>query len=243
MNTRNKALAAAVARMALFSFAGLGQVQYDVLQAQVLKTMDYLVMKGGEVVVVADGQPVRLNAEMALTPTLKVSTNGVLHVRGKERMLRDGQKLTLDGFWLANDGMLIQVDDHYMLKDGKLNFVRDGKFTPVNQEVVFQNGTRLGTDGAVMTSRGGVVRLQDGQMLTPEGATLPALDHVMKKDGKIVLQKDGSILGLPPARLMVMSEGTKVKGDGTIVMREGKTFVLAEGQRLTLEGAVMPKLP
>jgi hypothetical protein len=211
-----------------------------VLQGQVLKNMDYLVMKGGQVQIVTNGQALRIDEEIVLTPALKITTNGVLRVGTKEKMLREGQKLTLDGLWLANDGMLIQFEDHYMFRNGKLWFVQEGAFALVTHDVVFPNGTRLRTDGLVATSSR-LFRLQDGQMLTLEGASLPALDYVMKKDGKIVLQKDGSILAFPPSRLIIMSDGTQVRGDGTIVMQSGQTFVVEEGERLTLEGAAMPK--
>ena len=76
-------------------------------------------------------------------------------------------------------------------------------------------------------------------MLTLNGDPIPALDHVTIADGKLVLQKDGSIVPLPVVSTMGMSDGTRVAGNGLITLSNGEQFMLSEGQRLTVEGAVM----
>src|SRR6266404_2614415 len=212
-----------------------------VAKAQELKNLDYITMKGGEVFVVKSDQPEKLDKELDLPGGLSVSTNGVVKTQGKEVELKEGQKLTLDGYWLGDDGLLVPFQDHYTLKDGKVYFVQNGMFKPVNEEVVFKNGVRLKTDGTINTSSGMVLRLQSGQMLSPDGEPLQAKDHVMMKDGKLLIQRDGAFVTLAPGTLMGMSDGTKVKSDGTIITQGGQTFTLKEGDRLTLDGAAMTK--
>jgi hypothetical protein len=149
--------------------------------------------------------------------------------------------VSLDGFWMNDDGMLVQFKPHYMMKDRGLMFVEDGIFTRVDHDVVFKNGTVLRTDGVVMTRDQRMIRLQDGQALTAEGKTLPALDQVMMSNGTLVLQKDGSIVALPAGRTMGMSDGTKVQGGG-VITRSGEQVMLKEGQRLVLDGAAMREI-
>lgn len=212
------------------------------IPAQELKNLDYITLKSGEVLVVKGDVSEKLDKDLALPGGLSVSTNGIVKVDGKEVELKDAQKLTLDGYWLGDDGLLVPFQDHYTLKDGKVYFVQNGMFKPVNEDVVFKNGIRLKTDGTINTSSGMVVRLQSGQMLSPDGEPLQAKDHVIMKDGKLQIQRDGAIVTLAPGTLMGMSDGTKVKSDGTIITHSGQTFVLKEGERLTLDGAAMPKL-
>jgi hypothetical protein len=214
-----------------------------VAKAQEIKSLDFVMRKGDAVFVVTNRQSTLLDHDLILTPELKVMTNGIIKVSpGEEKKLLEGCKLTLDGFWLNDDGMLAQFKPHYILKDRGLFLVEDGIYRKANEEIAFKNGALLRTDGTVVTPGGGMIRLQDGQGLTAEGQTLHALDHIMMNNGKLVLQKDGSIVDLPSGRTIGMSDGTKVTGDGLVTKRSGEQIQLREGQRLTVDGAAMPEI-
>lgn len=201
--------------------------------------MAYVYNKGGQVFIVTNSLSHLLEKELALTPQLTVLTNAILKVSGAaDRKLVEGRKLTLDGFWLGEDGLLSQFNEHYIMKDRVLFFVQEGVFNRVDREVIFPNGIRLRADATVLTPDGKVIRLQDGQGLSTAGKTLQAIDHVMFLGGKLVLQKDGSLIGLP-AGVMGMSDGTKISASGLITTRSGAQFTLKEGQRMTLPGAAM----
>ena len=212
------------------------------VSAQELKNLDYVTLKGGEVFVVKGDVPEKLDKDIELSGGLSVSTNGTVKMQGKEVELKEGQKLTLDGYWLGDDGLLVPFQDHYTVRDSKVYFVQNGMLKPVSEEVVFKNGIRLKTDGNINTSGGMVVRLQNGQMLTAEGEPLQAKDQIMMKDGKLLIQRDGAIVTIAAGTLMGMSDGTKVKSDGTITTLSGQTFTLKEGERFTIDGAALPKL-
>ena len=213
------------------------------IQAQEIRTMDYIVNMGGRVFVVTNNQSALLEHEFILTTDLNVMTNGIIKIKGDGQVkLQEGRKVSLDGFWMNDDGVLAQFKPHYMMKDGGLMFVEDGIFTRVDHAVVFKNGTVLGTDGVVLTRDQRMTRLQDGQALTVEGKTLPALDQVMMSNGNLVLQKDGSIVALPAGRTIGMSDGTKVQGGGVITRKSGEQVMLKEGQRLVLDGAAMREI-
>jgi hypothetical protein len=52
------------------------------------------------------------------------------------------------------------------------------------------------------------------------------------------VQKDGSTLSLRPDQSIMMSDGTKVMGNGVVIWRDGNAATLIEGQVLVIEGVV-----
>jgi hypothetical protein len=222
----------------------LGWLGADRAQAQELKTMNYVTVKNGKAYMVTNSESVLLEKTFTITPELKLTTNGVLKLGGdKEEKLPEGRRITLDGFWWQSDGTLVQFQPHYLLKERKLYLVKSGVFSPVEQNVSFNNGVTLQTDGSIVTSDGRLIRLQDGQMLTTSGQTLAALDHVMMINGKLILQKDGSLIPIAPITAIGMSDGTSVAATGVITKPNGEQITLEEGQRLTLPGPAMSKIP
>jgi hypothetical protein len=85
---------------------------------------------------------------------------------------------------------------------------------------------------------GKTTRILDGQIFKLDGSALPAKDSATLKDGKVVVQKDGSLLPVQPRQSIMMSDGTKVFGDGSVIMKDGKKVTLSEGQTLVLDGVV-----
>jgi hypothetical protein len=61
-------------------------------------------------------------------------------------------------------------------------------------------------------------------------------------NGKLVLEKDGSIVPLPFVSTMGMSDGTQVKRSGVIIQPSGEQITLREGQRFILPGAAMREI-
>jgi hypothetical protein len=82
------------------------------------------------------------------------------------------------------------------------------------------------------------MRVIDGQLFTPDGQAIPAVDTVSMQRGKVVVQKDGSLLTVNQGRAIMMNEGTKVFGDGRVVRKDGQSAQLAEGEVLTVQGVV-----
>jgi hypothetical protein len=215
----------------------------DASGAEGLKTMDYVTVKGGDAYLVTNRESLLLEHPLTLTSELKVLTNGVVKITGDgEVKLAEGSKVTLDGFWLEPDGMLVIFKPHYQMKDRTLFLVKDGVFTKVDQDINLPNGTVLRTDGSIATPDGRLIRLQDGQMLSLSGQPIPALDQVMMVDGRLVLQKDGSIIPLPVGSNIGMSDNSIVYGTGVVIRPGGEQIALQDGQRLTLPGAAMPKI-
>jgi hypothetical protein len=71
-----------------------------------------------------------------------------------------------------------------------------------------------------------------------QGATIPALDTVTLKNGKVTVQKEGALL--PVRTSMVMNDGTEVFANGTMMSSDRmRTTRLREGETLTLPGAIL----
>lgn len=232
-------LRSVVALLLWLGFIGTGIL----LRGQGLQTLDYVTLTAGRVYVVTNNLPVLLKAELTLNPEVKVMTNGVIQVSGLgQARLTEGRRLTFDAFWWNSDGLMVPLQPHYMMKDRALYFVKDGLLQPLSQDVAFPNGTQLRLDGTLLTRAQQFVRIQDGQMLSPDGQPLQAFDHVMVTGGRLVLQKDGSILNLPAGRVIGMSDSTRIDGSGVVTRLNGEQIVLREGQRLTLPGPAMATL-
>jgi Domain of unknown function (DUF6799) len=68
------------------------------------------------------------------------------------------------------------------------------------------------------------------------------MDGVMMKDGKMMMMKGGKASG-PMDKEMTMSNGTKVKPDGSMTMKDGKTMMMKNGQMMTTDGKMMESKP
>ncbi len=214
---------------------------HNPLAAQVLHTTDHLVLQKGRLSLVTNGEAAPAKESVTLPNGMEVMTNGTIRLpNGDERKLKEGQQVTRDGYYIEPNGLLVEMQDHLMQKDNHLMLVKDGDLQPVHQDITLGDGTRVTLAGVVIARDGRKVRLQDGQMMALTGQRLQAHDHATMIDGEVRLQKDGSILPLPPDRTMVMSDGTKIKGNGEVAYQNGKKFTLQNGQRLTVDGRFLP---
>ncbi len=212
------------------------------LPAQESGGVERVTRKDGKVMIVKGGSSAPLEKEITLPHDIKVMTNGTFTVKGgKSRELKEGQVLNKDGTLLNTDGSIMPVMDHVTLKNGRVVLVKDGESATVDKELVLGNGTRVAPDGTVTAKDGRRTRLLDGQLLELGGAVLPAKDTITLQNGKVMVQKDGSMLSVQPGQTLMMSDGTKVFGDGTILLKDGKKVTLSEGQILTVEGVVRIK--
>jgi hypothetical protein len=64
------------------------------------------------------------------------------------------------------------------------------------------------------------------------------MDGVMMKDGKMMMMMGGKPTG-PMDKEMTMSDGTKVKPDGSMTMKDGKMMKMKNGQMMMMDGKMM----
>ena len=200
----------------------------------------YLQIDPNQVSLVNGGKPAALEKDMPLVNGFIMHTNGTLELqRGVEKKLAPGQQLTLDGLFISKDGRFLQVPDHYLISGGKPMLVQDGQAKPIGGVVTFPDGSKITADGWLARPDGRRSRLLDGHTISFNGASMPSEDFVINRGGQIVLQKDGGLLTLDRNRVMAMSDGSKVRGDGRVTRVNGSEFVLKEGERLNLPGVVL----
>lgn len=166
----------------------------------------------------------------------RVTASHVINLRGGYTIELDGAVKQGDAkVWQLEEGQLFSPDGTVLFSNGELRYVQDcltrvaGKMvwmhagmphpTEPGQPISLENGTLIGDYGRMTMPNGYYSHFQDGQIFTPEGEELTAWDTVSVSGGKVTLFKDGSLLSLDSNRSMMMSDGTKVFGDGTVARR------------------------
>ena len=186
-----------------------------------------------------DGKVLMAPDEIVLPFNIVVRTNGTFTVKGgEERKMLEGEMLMSDGMLLRPDGSIALVLDHVTLSRGRVLVTRDGISTELTAAMKLGDGTTVSPDGSVTPPNGSARKMLDGELFPLEGGKLPTRDTVTLKNGKVIVQKDGTQLVVEAARSITMNDGTKIMGDGTIIKLNGERTNVVEGQIFTLEGVV-----
>jgi len=136
----------------------------------VVPVVDHLVVKGGRVQLVKDGDGSPLAGEYALPDGSRISPDGSIKGRdGRLRRMLDGQLLKLDG-------SAIPVTDTVSLKGGKVVLYKDGANMELRrgQFMAMSDGSRVGGDGTVVRPNGTKVTLKEGEILKLPGVIPPS---------------------------------------------------------------------
>jgi hypothetical protein len=222
---------------ALFCSGFLAFICAPSLQAQTDSSADGVTAKGENVYCIRGEQLEVLTGNLKFPFDIEVNTNGYFTVAsGQERKLEEGQVLRRDGWLLNQDGSTWPVFDYVAMKDGKVIVVRDGQTEALTESRTFPNKLSISPDGSCVYPDGSHAHLADGQLFQLDGTAIPTKDTVTLKNGRVVVQKSGTLIPLLPAQTMGMNDGTRVQGDGTIVNRDGTITRLHEGQTVLVEG-------
>ena len=201
--------------------------------------VERVTMKGGKMMSVAGGKAELMSKKVQFPKEIHVLTNGVFKVGGgKPRKFLEGQSLGADGIMTSPDGAVGPVFNHVVMREGQPILIMDGEPGVVAQSTTLADGTIVEPDGYLVRD-GKRRKLLDGELLKLDGTSLATQDTITLQGGKVMVQKDGSMLHIAPGRTMMMSEGTKVFGDGTVLRRDGTRSRLVEGQIMTIEGVAV----
>lgn len=208
------------------------------LQAQSGNPVDGVTVKDGKVYSLRGDQSELLADNLELPFKVEVSTNGTFKVAdSKERTIEPEQIIRRDGWILNPDGSVQPVFDHVAMKNGQVLVVRDGQAATLAKPMDFPNHLSIAPDGSCVYPDGNRSRLMDGQLFRLDGTAIPSKDTVTLKNGRVVVQKEGTLIPLSPIQIMGMNDGTRVRGDGFIQKHDGSTVQLREGQTILIEGA------
>jgi len=200
---------------------------------------EQVLFKDGFVWLQKEGETVLLEKPIEFPNQVTISTNGTFQVNNHPpRAFEEGQILGADGMLLSPDGRIEPVIDHVALTEGRTQFSINGDPIPVAQDIPLGRDKVLTTDRALIGSDGSWMRVIDGQLFTPDGKSIPAIDTITLQDGKVIVQKEGTQLLIANGRSIMMNDGTKVFGDGQVVGSDGQITQLTEGQIVTIQGVV-----
>jgi len=212
------------------------------LHAQTNISVDGVTVKGNKVYGMQGDVSEVLTDNLKLPFDVEVMTNGSFTVaHGKERKLEEDQVLRSDGWLLNPEGSMQPVFDHVTMQNGQVIVVRDGEATILAEPMRFPNNLSIAPDGSCIYPDGSPSRLADGQAFRLDGSTIPAKDAVTLKNGRVVVQKDGTLIPLSSGQIMGMNDGTRVHGDGQIQKHDGTTTQLREGQTILIEGPIIKR--
>ena len=229
-------------RLALVALIALLPVTRTAAAEEVETKADSVLFKERTIMARAEGKDFQSTNLVVLPGGVKVRTNGVFTVgAGKERQLLEGQRIDVTGMLASPDGTVVPVSDHLILRSGRLNLVKDGESKTTTSNYRLADGTSISPDGTVSGADRRIRRLLDGQVFKLDGSTLSAVDTVTRIKGEIVLQKDGGRVSLSPTQKIMMSDGTRVSGDGTVTRPDGTKTVVKEGEVLRIEGVKGPR--
>jgi len=209
-------------------------------RAQAGDDVDGVTVKGGQVYFLHGDNREILSENLKFSADVQVNTDGTFTVaKGKERLLGEGQMLRRDGWLLNSDGSAEPVFDHLAMKAGQVQVVCDGQTEALAKPMNFTNGLSVAPDGYCVYPSGAHTRLMDGQMFHLDGTPILSKDTISLKNGRVVVQKDGSLIPLAGVQIMGMNDGTRVHGDGFIQKSDGASFHLREGQTILIDGALV----
>ena len=198
-----------------------------------------LLFKDGKVWALEGAKLAALTENVELPNNITVSTNGTFQVgKYSPRSFLEGQILGADGMLTSPNGRIEPVINHVALDAGKTVSSIDGGKSLVKQDLPLGADQRLTPDRVLLGGERGWMRVIDGLLFTSDGKVIPALDTISLQNGKVIVQKEGTRIGIEPGRSIMMNEGTKVFGDGKVLKRDGTSTQLSEGQVLTIEGVV-----
>jgi hypothetical protein len=221
----------------LFCLCFLSGICAPPLLAQSDSAADGATVKDGKVYTIQGGQLVELTEAVKLPFDVEVNTNGIFKVGdGKERTLGEGQIIRRDGWLVSPDGSVQPVFDHVAMQAGHVVVVRDGQAAPLATAMTFPSKMVVQPDGSCSQSQSGYSRLQDGQLFRMDGTGIMAKDAATLMNGRVVVQRGGSMIGLQSVQIMDMDNATRIYGDGRIEPRGGPTTKMRKGQTVLFDG-------
>jgi len=118
-----------------------------------------------------------------------------------------------------------------------------GEWIPLTSELampgeitVFTNGTFQIKEGKVRELGEAQILRGDGNLLNPDGSSLPVFDHIVMK-GRVLVYKDGESETLSGP--LTLADGSVIQPDGFYTRPSGRRSRLVDGQLLTPDGAVL----
>jgi len=206
----------------LFSFAAIAP----------LAAKDGVVMKDGKLMFHKDGENVEATEDVTLKDGTKVTRTGdVTSADGTTWKLQEGDNIADDGTFRTH-----VIKDGIFKKDGKIMTVRAGEKAELSAETTLTDGTKVMTDGSVISKEGKKWSLKDNDAILSDGRVLLE-GSVIVKDGKPLLVKE--CMG-EPVKDEISLDGTKVRPDLAVTKKDGGgETALKDGDIVKTDGTIL----
>ncbi len=142
---------------------------------------------------------------------------------------------------MPEEGMAMKPDA-VMMKDGKMMITKDGKTSPMTNEVTMTNGTKVMVDGTIVLKDATTMKMGEDDIIFMTGK-MDKKEHLILKNGVMMVVRNGKTT--PMEKEMSLEDGSKVMMDGTVVKKDGTTTKIGETDMILMEGKIMklPKMP
>ncbi|GEM_PF-2248081 len=127
----------------------------------------------------------------------------------------------------------------FVMKNGKMmTMMMDGSMKVMDLEMTLANGAKLGMDGKVTMKDGTVMMMGEGEMMGPDGQKVPnGVTGARMKDGKMMMMyRNGTMAALDHD--MNLGNGGRALMSGKVTMTDGTTYMMKDGDMVTLEGVL-----
>jgi hypothetical protein len=144
----------------------------------------------------------------------------------------------------------IRLQEHLMLKDGKMFQVRDQEQIQLNQQLKLQNGILINTDGSYQLQNQKQLKLKNGECLDMVGNRYAsqqefrqqmqsreqalAQEHLMFQSGQMFRVQNQQKIQL--MERLTLQNGTVVNPNGSVQLKDRKQLQLKDGECLDMDG-------
>jgi hypothetical protein len=136
--------------------------------------------------------------------------------------------------------------DSVIFKENKVFAVQGEQQEVITDDLKFPHAVVISTNGTFTVGKGpdrqfgaGQVLLRDGWLLNPDGSFQPVMDHVVKREGSVLIVRNGQAEKL--TQTMTFSNNATVTPDGFYTYPgTGRLVRLNDGEWFELDGTPIP---
>ncbi|MBC7391275.1 MAG: hypothetical protein H7329_18895 [Opitutaceae bacterium] len=139
---------------------------------------NYITMLKGRMWLVTDGKPGLLKEDYNIKGKMIVKIDGFVQKSdGSKIVLKENDRLSLDGILIPVDKRQLPGQlpiEYYIMKNGKMWMVHEGKPTKLDKDIVTAEGTKIYLDGNINKKDKNKFVLKEGEKIDTRGEILSA---------------------------------------------------------------------
>jgi hypothetical protein len=214
------------------------------------KVTDHYVMRNGKVMLVRNGDPQSLVADVTLPNGNKLTKSGQMtHKNGEKHVLKEGETVNMEGNMMAAIPPSAYDERNYIaMKMGRMVQVKDGIDISLTSDVLMPDWSRIYPDGTIEKPNGSKTKLKEGERVNMEGEPMARLNTgytgaplVATTTKSVQGQKTTTTTAVSSQTVIVMRSGKMVIQMGAKEVMMSKERMLNNGTKIMLNGKVTRK--